>query len=153
MMDPPQTQPEPLQGQYSSTDKLQTSLPNGTPVYEYLEVFPEENLYGSSLDGLITQPKPPLSADPPSTKRPVLVPARAPPPPPRRRLPSAYFPTIPDHGPPPLPKRSQEHLLQRQLSLMAPEPERKLTRSRTEGGKFVSIPPSAETKSHINDPH
>lgn len=139
MMDPPQTRHEPPQGQYSSINELPKSLPNGTPVYEYLEVFTEDNLNECSLDGLITQPKPPPSADPPSTKRPVPVPVRAPPPPPRPRLPSAYFPTRQDHGPPRLPPRSQEHRLQRQLSMMAPEPEHKLTRSRTEGGTFVSI--------------
>lgn len=153
-MDPPQTQHEPLQGQYSSTDELPKSLPNGTPVYEYLDVFPEDNLHESSLDGLITNPKPPPSADPPSTKRPVPVPVRAPPPPPRRRLPSEYFPTGQDHGPPRVPPRSHEPLLQRQLSLMAPKPEHKLTRSRTEGGKFVSIVPHqrqrAALTTHIN---
>lgn len=142
-MDPPQTPREPLR-----------SLPNGAPVFEYLEVFPEVD--ECSLDGLITQPKPPPSADPPSTKRPVPVPVRAPPPPPRPRprLPSAYFPVGQDHGPPPLPQRSKEHPLRRQVSLMAPEPERKLTRSRTEGVQFVSILPQqtqrAALMTHIN---
>ncbi|KAM9352333.1 phosphatidylinositol 3-kinase C2 domain-containing subunit gamma [Symphorus nematophorus] len=121
-----------------------------THIYEYLEVFPEENeenLYESTLDWLTTptesQPKPPDhlwghgrggpgNADHQSTNRPC--PVRAPPPPPRSRPSSTSSTDRQGNGPPPVPPRTRvpTSINRRPLSCDLTEPAQRLNRSRTE---------------------
>lgn len=143
-MDPPQRRKGSLQRQDASDSDLPMPLRadlNGTHIYEYLDVFPEDNLYESTLVGLIPptelQPKPPGNADPQSTNRPL--PVRAPPPPPRSRLPSACLPGRQGHGPPPVPPRSREFFRKKQFSFGLTEPPQRLHRSRTEVDTNVSV--------------
>lgn len=143
-MDPSQRQNGSLQRQDATDADLPEHLPQdltGTHVYKYIEVFPQDILYESTLAGLITptepQPKPRGNADRQSTNRPI--PVRAPPPPPRSRLPSACLPGRQGHGPPPVPPRSGGARSKKQFSFDPTERAHKLNRSWTQVDNHVSI--------------
>lgn len=154
-MDPSQRKHGALRRQDATDADLPEHLAEdvaGTHVYEYIEVFPQDRSYESSLAGLIT-PTEPGTAHRQSTNRPV--PVRAPPPPPRGRLPSACLLSREGHGPPPVPPRSGGALNKKQFSFGPSEPAHKLTRSLTQVDN-VSIPScfsiNAKTKFSIYAP-
>lgn len=151
-MDPPQR----LNGSVQRQDALvgdPTDLlsmdPNAANIPENLQVFPDDDSSEKILPGLLN---PPGNAHPPSSNR--LQPLRPPPPPPKSRLLSACLPEAQGLGPPPVPPRSRMLLSKSQFSFTQPEPAPRLSRSRTEVERHVSISGTfpAQTQSSIYYP-
>ncbi|XP_056244191.1 phosphatidylinositol 3-kinase C2 domain-containing subunit gamma isoform X1 [Seriola aureovittata] len=152
-MDPPERRNGTIQRQDASDTDFPMPLRedlHGTHIYEYIEVFPENDethLYECTLSGLLspTEPQPQPqghlwtqgkggtgNTDHAGTNRPL--PLRAPPPPPRTRLPSACLPGKSGREAPPVPPRTRVplHNSKKQFSSGLTEPAHKLNRSRTE---------------------
>ncbi|XP_051237349.1 phosphatidylinositol 3-kinase C2 domain-containing subunit gamma [Dicentrarchus labrax] len=145
-MDPPQRQSGTIQRQDASVSDAPKPLTEDlheTHTYDYLDIFPEDNvepIYESTLDGLIappnSQPKPPDQpwghgrVDPGNTHHQS---ANGPPLPLRNRLSSCPIACLPGRRePPPVPPRTRAPLSKKMFSFDHSEPVEKLIRSRTE---------------------